>query len=201
MQAIESKVINRIYGKGRGWSFSRIDFSDLGSSDAIDKSLSRLARKGQIRRVTRGLYDYPKYSQFLNKALSPDIDQIVQAIARKFGWTIQVSGNTALNILGLSTQVPSRFIYYTDGRSTHYAIGNQVLEFKKAPIKDIGVKYDASALIVQAIKTLEQGNLSDNMRSAIREHFAPSEHSKILKDTRYVTSWVYEEIKRIFKDE
>lgn len=201
MQAIEKNVIHRIYGKGRGWSFSRIDFSDLGSSSAIDQSLSRLAKKGQIRRISRGLYDYPKYSQLLNAALSPDVDKIAQAIARKFGWTIQVSGNTALNLLGLSTQVPSRFVYYTDGRSNEYVIGNQVIEFKKAPIKDIGVKYEPSAIVVQAIKALEQSNLSEETRSTVRQHFTHSEQALILKDTRFVTSWIYEEIKRIFKDE
>ena len=117
MESTENKVISRIYGKGRGWAFSRIDFSDLGSIEAIDQSLSRLAKKRQIRRVLRGLYDYPKFSNFLDKELSPDIDQIARALARKYGWTIQVSGNTALNILGLSTQLPGRFMYYSDGRS------------------------------------------------------------------------------------
>lgn len=201
MESTENKVINRIYGKGRGWSFSRIEFSDLGSIEAIDQSLSRLAKKGQIRRVQRGLYDYPKFSDFLKKELSPDIDQVARAIARKYGWTIQVSGNTALNILGLSTQLPGRFMYYSDGRSCRYQIEKQELIFKKSSLKDMGVKHKESALLVQAIKALEQGKLSEQDKKQIRDYFQPAQQNKILKDTRYVTSWVYEEIKDIFKEE
>lgn len=201
MKSTENKVINRIYGKGRGWSFSRIDFSDLGSIEAIDQSLSRLAKKGQIRRVLRGLYDYPKFSDFLKKELSPDIDQVARAIARKHGWTIQVSGNTALNILGLSAQLPGRFMYYSDGRSCRYQVEKQELIFKKSSLKDMGVKYKESALLVQAIKALDQGSLSEHDKQQIRDYYKPHQQTKILKDTRYVTSWVYEEIKDIFKEE
>ena len=76
MQSIENKVITAIYGKGRGWVFSQNDFAKCGSRDAIDKSLSRIQKKGTIRRVIRGLYDYPPYSDLLKKQLSPDIDQV-----------------------------------------------------------------------------------------------------------------------------
>ncbi len=200
MQAIENKVISRVYGKGRGWSFSRIDFSDLGSIDTIDKSLSRLTQEGRIRRVMRGLYDYPKYSELLGKELSPDMDQVARALARKFGWTIQVSGNTALNILGLSTQVPARFVYLSDGRSCKYQVGKQELRFKKASLKDIGLKYGESALLVQAIKALDKKALTKKEQATIRKYFNDKDQAKILKDTRYVTSWVYEEIKTIFRD-
>lgn len=199
-ESIENKVISRIYAKGRGWSFSRIDFSDLGSADAIDQALSRLAKSGRIRRVLRGLYDFPKYSSFLKQELSPELDQVAMALARKFGWTIQVSENTALNLLGLSTQVPTRFVYHSDGRSTRYVIGNQTLEFVKSTLKDTGLKYEKSAQLVQAVKGLGQGELSDNERRLLREQFSDQERKRILKDTRYVTSWVYDEIKRILKD-
>lgn len=199
-ESIENKVISRVYGKGRGWSFSRIDFSDLGSADAIDQSLSRLARAGRIRRVLRGLYDYPQYSSFLEKKLSPDMDQVARALARKFGWTIQVSENTALNILGLSTQVPTRFVYHSDGRSGSYKVANQELVFVKGKLKDTSLKYEKSALLVQALKGIGQGRLSDNERELIRSHFNEADRKNILKDTRYITSWVYDEIKRTLKE-
>ncbi len=66
-----------------------------------------MAERGVIRRVIRGLYDYPAYSKLLKKSLSPDIDQVAHTLARKFGWPIQISGNAALNLVGLSTQVPT----------------------------------------------------------------------------------------------
>ena len=199
-ESIENKVINRVYGKGRGWSFSRIDFSDLGSTEAIDQSLSRLAKAGRIRRLLRGLYDFPKFSSFLDKELSPDMHQVARALARKFGWTIQVSENTALNILGLSTQVPTRYLYYSDGRSRSYTVANQELSFIKGRLKDTGLKYEKSAILVQALRGIGQNNISESERKLIYNFFDTAEQKRILKDTRYVTSWVYEEIKRIFKD-
>lgn len=199
MQGIENKVISRVYGKGRGWAFFKNDFVDLGSATAIDQALSRLTKNQRIRRVMRGIYDYPKYSELLSQTLGSDIDQVAHALARKFGWTIQVSGNTALNVLGLSTQVPGSYVYLSDGKSCNYLIGKQEISFKKTRLKDIGLKYPESALLVQAIKALDKKSLSPVEQKQIRNYFEAKDGERILKDTRYITTWVYEEIKRIFK--
>jgi len=199
MQSIESKVISRIYGKGRGWVFFKNDFIDLGHAAAIDQALSRLTKSQRIRRVMRGIYDYPKYSELLSQNLGSDIDQVAHALARKFGWTIQVSGNTALNVLGLSTQVPGSYLYLSDAKSCRYLIGKQELSFKKTRLKDIGLKYPESALLVQAIKSLNKNSLSAVERKQVRAYFDVKDGEHILKDTRYITTWVYEEIKRIFQ--
>lgn len=201
MQPVETKIINRIYGKGRGWAFSRNDFVDLGSSVSIEQGLSRLCKKGQIRRVLRGLYDYPKHSKLLGGSLSPDIDNIAHALARKFGWQIRISGNSALNILGLSTQVPAAYVYHSDGKSKVYSVGNVELRFKKTELKDIGFKYPESDLVVQAIKALDKKTLTENEKRKIRDYFSPEKHARIWKDTQYTTSWVYEVIKSIFKSQ
>ena len=104
MQPIEQKILSRIYGRGRGWAFTKTDFvADFGEAN-IHKALSALTKAGTIRRVCVGVYDYPRQSEMLGQ-LSPDIDQVAQALARKFNWRIQPSGDTALNLLGLSTQV------------------------------------------------------------------------------------------------
>jgi len=199
MQAIEDKVISRIYGKGRGWAFFKNDFVDLGSADAIDKALSRLTKSQRIRRVMRGIYDYPKYSRLLEQQLSPDIDKVAQALARKFGWTIQVSGNTALNILGLSTQVPARYLYLSNGDSRTYQIDGIELSFKQTALKDMELKSSESALLVQALKTRGQQSISLSERQKILAYFSKEKYSTILKDTQYMTSWVYEQIKQIFE--
>lgn len=201
MQPVENKIINRVYGNGRGWAFFKNDFLDLGSTTAVDQALSRLMKSQRIRRVMRGIYDYPKYSKLLGQNISPDVDQIAHALARKFGWTIQVSGNTALNILGLSTQVPTRYLYLSDGKSCSYQVGNQELRFKKTRLKDIGLKYPESALLVQAIKALDKRPLSAEACRQVRAYFNERVRDRILKDSRYTTAWVYEEIKRIFKED
>lgn len=199
MQAIETKIINRIYGYGRGWAFFKNDFADLGQADAIDKALSRLTAAGRIRRVMRGMYDYPKYSSLLKKDLSADIDQVAHALARKFGWDIQISGNAALNLLRLSTQVPTRYVYHSSGPSKTYQLDTISLSFKKATLKEMGLKYPQSALLVQALKALDKKVLTQQEQATIIAYFPKPLHAKIIKDTRYVTSWVHELIKSCFK--
>ena len=199
MISIEKQVVSRIYGKGRGWAFSKIDFADIANSTSIEKALSRLTTKGTIRRVIRGIYDYPTFSKLLDQVLSSDVDQVAHAIARKNGWKIEVSGNTALNLLGLSTQVPGRYVYLNDSRSKTYQLGKQELIFKKSRLKDIGFKHSQTALVVQALRTLGQGRLTKAQRKQIHKYFDTKAGSQILRDARYTTTWIYEEIKKIFK--
>ena len=201
MQAIENKIINRIYGNGRGWAFSKNDFIGLGNAAVVRQALSRLVKKKRIRRVIRGLYDYPKFSRLLDKELSADMDQVAQALARKFAWRIQVSGNTALNVLGLSTQVPGKYVYVCDAKSGEYQIGQQTLYFKKGRLKDMGFKYSQSALLVQAIKALDKRQLNYEEKEKIRKYFDSLTCKRILKDTQFTTSWVYEQIKGIMSND
>lgn len=88
-----------------GWAFSPSDFVKDFSRDQIENALSRLCREGKIRRVYRGVYDYPKFSELLQQDLSPDFDQVARAFARKFNWRIQPAGDAALNLLGLALGV------------------------------------------------------------------------------------------------
>ena len=74
-KTVENKAVSRIYGNGRGWAFSQTDFSGFGTRTAVDVALHRLLTQRTIRRVIRGIYDYPKYSKKLDRELSPDIDQ------------------------------------------------------------------------------------------------------------------------------
>lgn len=200
MNSIENQVVSRIYGRGRGWAFSKIDFAELGNASALEQALARLARKNTIRRVLRGVYDYPQYSSLLDKQMSPDIDQVAQAIARKNGWQIEVSGNTALNLLRLSTQVPGRYVYLNDSSSKSYELGSRELTFKKSRLKDIGFKHSQTALVVQALRELGQGAVTSEHRTLIRKYFDKQTSERILRDARYTTSWIYEEVKRIFKE-
>ena len=114
------------------------------------------------------MYDYPRYSDLLQKTLSPDMDQVANAYARKFGWRIEVSGETALNLLGLSTQVPGQYVYLSDGPSKSYEVMGVRLNFKKSTLKDIGFKHRESRLIVQALKALGKERLTDAVFAKIR---------------------------------
>ena len=197
VQSVASKVLSRIYGRGRGWAFSASDFvMDFGSQN-LDQALSQLAKDGKIRRVCRGLYDYPGYSKLLQQELSPDCDQAAHALARKFRWRIQPSGESALNLLGLTTQVPAKFIYHSDGPDRQYQVGNYTLAFKNTPLKDIGFKYPESGLVVQALKALGKEHIDEHALNIIRQHLDPAIRPRLMKDTAPVTGWVYDHIKAI----
>jgi hypothetical protein len=201
MSSIEKKVLYKIQGYGRGYAFSSSDFIKQFPSDSVDKALSLLAAKKKIRRIARGLYDYPKYSELLAQELSPDIEQVAYALARKFNWKIEISGNSALNILGLSTQIPGRYLYLSSGPNRTYTLCNQItLEFKKAALKNIGFKYKESSLIVQALKELGKENINQEIIDTIRKNIDEKMYKKILDDTKVTITWIYETIKQICKE-
>jgi hypothetical protein len=191
MQSIDNQIISRIYGKQRGWTFSKNDFIDLGSDAAVRKALSRLERKGTIRRVLRGIYDYPQISSLLNQPMWPDLNELANALARKSGWRIQPSENTALNLLGLSTQVPAQSVYLSDGPGKSYEIGNRKLTFKKRLLKESGFKLRESELVVQALKALGPKRIDENVRKQLLQLWSPELWRKIVRDTKTAPAWVH----------
>ena len=197
MQPIENKILSRIYGRGRGWAFTKTDFVSEFGEENIHRALSSLTTAGKIRRICQGVYDYPRYSELLDSQLSPDINQVAHALARKFNWRIQPSGDAALNLLGLSTQVPGRWVYLSDGPNRQYKAGPHVLEFKHSALKEAGFRYKESALVVQALKALGQNNVDRKAIETIRRQLGLDNCERILRDTRTVTGWVYEIIKQI----
>jgi len=197
LQSIENKILSRIYGHGRGYSFSSADFITEFKDNNIDKAFSNLAKEKKIRRVARGIYDYPKYSELLGTELSPDIDAVARTYARKFNWNIEISGESALNYLGLSTQVTANYIYLSSGPTRSYKIGNTILKFKHTALKNIGFKYKESSIIVQALKALGEKHVDANVKEKLTAWLTPKSCDRILKDTKTATTWIYETIKEI----
>lgn len=194
------EILYFIAGHRRGWVFSSSDLMKKYTRQEVDNTLSDLVEKGKIRRVYRGIYDYPKYSELLEQNLSPDIDQVAQAFARKFNWRIEISGDSALNMLGLSTQVVGRYVYLSDGPSKSYDILGTTLDFKKSVLKNIGFKYKESSLIVQALKALGKDRITPNVINQIRLKIDSEMFNKILNDTSSATVWIYEAIKQICRE-
>jgi hypothetical protein len=131
MYTVARQVLTRIRASGRGSVVTPKQFLDIGSRAAVDQTLSRLVRQGALQRIGRGLYHYPKRSPRLGD-LAPAPDAVARAYARKTGSTLQVSGAQAANALGLSTQVPARTTFITDGATHQLRIGNQVVFLRRA---------------------------------------------------------------------
>jgi hypothetical protein len=196
-QHIADKIVSRIYGIGRGKVLTPKDFLDLANHETSRQVLSRLAKEGKIRRLLRGVYEYPAFSKILSAPANPDPDAIAQAIARAHGWTIIPSGETALNILGLSTQVTAQWQYFSDGPSKKFNWQDGTLVFKHRTNKETTKLSHRTALVVQALKTLGEGSVDERVLATLREKLDQSERNRAIREAKYVTSWIYEIIKRL----
>lgn len=197
MISIEDKILARIKWKGRGWAMTNGDFGDLAKTATIDWSLYSLKDKKVIRPLLRGIYDYPRYSDLLQEEIAPDMELVAQAIARKFQWRIQISGSAALNYLGLSTQIPMRIIYFSDGPNRKYEIWGRSMEFKHISLKESGFSDSQSEIIIQALRELGEDRITPEVINKIRNFIPESDQNKILKDTRFITDWIHDTIKLI----
>ena len=199
-KTVENKVVSRIYGNGRGWAFSQMDFSGLGTRTAVDVALHRIMKRGTIRRVIRGIYDYPKFSDRLNVTVGPDVDQEAHALARKFRWSIQATGMAALNLLGLSTQVQGRFAYMSDGPNRKYNLDGKELTFMHTAARDSGFKLRESGLLVEGLKALGPDRITEETLMKLQKTIPNELKSKILKDTRTAVAWVRDAILKICRE-
>lgn len=160
------RIIARIKAKGRGWIFTPKDFVDLGSRAAVDQTLLRLAKDGsqslKIRRLARGLYDYPRKHPVLG-LLSPDPDAVARALAKRSGSRLLPSSSKAANLLGLSTQVPAQNVYLTDGRSKAVKIGKQTIRLKHAAPSKMVFADSPKATVLQALRSLGPDKIDDGV--------------------------------------
>lgn len=162
MAAVADKIINRVRGKGRGWAFTPKDFLDLGTRASVDMSLTRLVQAGHIRRIGRGLYDYPKLHERLG-ALTPDADAIAQAVAKQSGNKVVLSGAQAANRLGISTQVPAKSSYATSGATRVKNVAGRTIVFRRshAPILDNGS--DNANAVLQILMHFGKASVDDDL--------------------------------------
>ena len=159
-QSITNAILKRIRAMHRGAVFTPRRFANLGTRAAIDQALSRLQRTGQIRRLIRGVYEFPKIHPKIG-VLSPSLEGVAKAVAQRTGSRISVSGAKAANLLGLSTQVPMQNVFWTEGPSRTIRIGNQTVTLKHvAPSKMIGAGTEAG-MVIQAIRSLGERGIHE----------------------------------------
>ena len=187
----------RIESMPKGEVFIISDFSDLADDAAIRKVLSRLEEDGKIRRIMRGVYDFPEYNDFLGEYIEPKPDKVAHALARNYGWTIVPCGDTALNMLGLSTQVPAIWLYVSDGTYKEYTYSNTTIKFKRTTNKEISKISYKTALVIQALKALGKENITDDIISKISSTTTDDEKATMFVDAKYATAWIYDIIKEI----
>lgn len=187
--SVKNRILRRIQAKGRGAVFTPVDFTDLGSRSAVDQTLSRLARDGPIRRLDRGLYDYPRRSRRVGDR-SPDPDLVAQAVARKLGARLQRSGAWTANVLGLSTHVPAQVVYLTDGPSRTISAGNIRVTLRHAGPRSLLGAGTATGDVYQALRFLGRNGIDQSTVDTLRGRLTAADRSRLGRDLRRFPAWM-----------
>ena len=191
------QIKQRIENSPAGTIFINSDFTDIAETETIRRNLNRITQTGLLRRVLNGIYEKPKYSKLLKEYVAVDPDQVAKAIARNYHWTIVPCGYTALNLLGISTQVTAIWSYISDGPYRKYEWNNTCIEFKHRTNKEIsGLSY-MTRLIIQALKTLGKENISKEVIVMLSDRLTFEEKTTMLKEAAESTDWVYNVIRKI----
>lgn len=187
---IEKSIAKRIKGGSRGSVYTPNHFSDLGPRTAIDKALSRLAKSGDIRRISRGVYDYPIIDPFLGE-LSPTIEAITKALTHRDRNRLQPSGAYALNLLGLSEQVPAKIVFLTEGESRKLKIGPMNIELRRTTPKNMAAAGRLSGLVIQAFRALGKYHVTKERIAKLKASLPLKERTALLKDIALAPAWMH----------
>ena len=191
------EIKKRIMSEKVGAVFVAADFADITDKTIANVILTRIESEGIIRRVLRSVYDKPEYNDFLKEYVAPIPDNVAHAIARNFGWTIVPCGDTALNLLRLSTQVPATWVYVSDGTYKEYAFDNTVIQFKRTTNREISKLSYKTALTIQALKALGKEKIDESVINSLRKLLTAEEKTTMLREAKTATSWIYEYIRQI----
>lgn len=189
MQSVDNKVVSRIYGKKRGWVFTPNHFLDLGSRVSIAQSLTSLVKAGTIRRLARGIYDYPKKHKTLGD-LPANYEGIAQALAGRDNLKIQPAGAYAANLLGLSEQVPARIVFLTDGPNRTVQINKRTIVLKKTTQRNMATAGRISGVVIQALKNIGREFVNDEIIETLRDKLTNEEKQCLTRDIRYAPEWI-----------
>jgi len=189
MVSIEDKIRDKITSDERGAIYFPDDLMDFGSNEAIRQALVRLEKENVIERLAHGIYLYPKKDPNLG-VLYPSIDEIARAIAKRDKAEIIPTGTYAMNKLGLTSQVPMKAVYLTDGSPRSIQVGNRKIKFKRTVPKNLAVKGEISGLVIQALKEIGNGNVTDEQHSKIAALLAKEEPKKVKHDAGLASAWI-----------
>ena len=190
MQSIEKSISSRIQEKGRGSCFTPKTFLDLGSPEAVRIALHRLEKRGTLRRLARGLYDYPKQHSIIG-LLSPIPDEVAKALSERDASRLQPSGSYASNLLGLSEQVPARIVFLTDGRARHVKIGRQEIILKNTTPRNMASANRISGTIIQALRYLGARQVGTKHVAHLQHTLSASDKAQLKRDRIYAPGWMH----------
>ncbi|MCD8028985.1 MAG: DUF6088 family protein [Erysipelotrichaceae bacterium] len=200
MNSLSDKIINRMEEMPKGTIYANNDFYDLGNSDAIRQSLSRLTNENKIYRLIDGYYTIPYYIEIIHEYSYPSNDELAKKIADKYAWNIAPYEDTALNRIGISTQVPVAYEYISDGPYREYEYMDKTIKFKHTANRNISPYSQQVSLIIQSIKAIGKDNITDKHIQIIKHYKDEYVYDDLLKETKSLPVWVYNIIKIICEE-
>lgn len=186
---IENKIAAKIKNLPKGSILFVEDLLDYGNTENIKKALLRLKEKGMLVRLAFGIYLYPKTDRELG-VLYPSVEEIAKAIARRDKARIIPTGVQALNKLGLSTQVPLKAVYLTDGAARVVKIENRTITFKKTSPKNLLAKGEISGLVIQALKSIGKDKVEEEMLVKVKSMLKKENRENIMHDAKLAPAWI-----------
>jgi hypothetical protein len=188
-QVIEPKMKAIIFGHGKGWVFTPRDFTRLGDPRSVGMALTRLSRKGVIRQLARGLYDYPIDHPALGR-VPASADAVAKALTNRDHVRLQPAGAYAANVLGLSDQVPMKIVFLTDGASRRVKLGQREIVLKRTTPRNVTTAGRMSGTVIQALRHLGQSHVDDKVLAILRRQLNVAHKAQLLKDLKYAPAWV-----------
>ena len=189
-QSIDNTILSRIYGSKGGATFSPGSFLDLGSRRAVDLVLHRLVKRKILRRLARGLYEYPREHPELG-TLSPDLEKVARALAGKHRIRLQPAGAYATNLLGLSGQVPAKVVFLTDGPSRTVKIGRQEIQLRRTTPRNMAAAGRLSGSLMQAFRHLGKEHITRERIEHLKRTLPAKERQQLLKDLPLAPAWMH----------
>ena len=198
--SIDSQISRLVQDSAQGGVFTPDIFALLGSRAAIDKALQRLVARGQLRRLSRGLYDKPRHDELLG-TLWPSVDAVVQAVAGKDMLRTQPAGVYAANMLGLSEQVPAKVVFLTDGISRTVKAGPMQISFKRTTPRQMAAAGRLSGLLIQAFKSLGAPHITVSRIERLRRNIPAAERARVLEDIALAPAWMRPFLREVAKED
>lgn len=186
---VENKIAEVLKSHPKGSVLFVDDFLDFGNPESVKKALFRLKEKEILVRLAHGIYLYPKIDATIG-VLFPSTEDIAKAIARRDKARIVPTGVHALNKLGLSTQVPMKVVYLTDGAARSIKVGKRTITFKNTGPKNLLAQGEISSLVIQALKTIGQSKVNDEIIAKIQDLLKKEETENIINDAKLAPAWI-----------
>lgn len=197
MKTSVNQIEEKISKSSLGELFFADDFAKYGTPENIRQVLSRLEKDDVLLRIAHGIYLKPKIDPLIGVIL-PSIEEVAKQIAHRDRARIAPTGVLALYLLGLTTQVPLKAVYLTDGSGREVKIGKRSIKFKKTVPKSFAIKDDSLHLVVQAFREAGQKNISEAFLNQIRPSVLKLDADTLAQQLKYAAVWIQKAIVNLY---